>query len=126
VAITVGVLAGCATGTSAEVPTGEDLKGTWDQTGAGYEQGRPVTWEDQTLVIEEAKGQGFVGYKEYTREGEGPQREILNGVIGIDGEIVIVDEDGIFEGVLVDGKIQGQYVETGEDHGAINVELTRK
>lgn len=126
VAITVGLLAGCATGTSEKVPTGQDLLGTWDQKGAGYEQGRYVTWEDQTLVVEEAEGQGFVGFKEYTRDGEEPQKEIVNGVVGVDGEILIVDEDGIFEGALVDGKILGQYVETGSDHGAINVELTRE
>lgn len=126
VAVTIGVLAGCATGTSEKVPTGGDLKGTWDQTGAGFEQGRYVTWQDQTLVIENAEGQGFSGFKEYTRDGEEPQKEIVNGVVGVDGEILIVDEDGIFDGRLVDGKILGQYVETGKDHGAINVELTRK
>lgn len=122
--VTGCVLAGC--GTADKAPTGEDLKGTWAQTGEGYEMGRHVTWEDQTLVIEEAKGQGFVGFKEYTRDGEEPQKEVVNGVVGVDGGILIVDEDGVFEGSLVDGKILGQYVETGRDHGAVNVELTRK
>lgn len=124
----VSVLAGCApdSNTTTKVPTGADLKGTWDQTGSGYERGRPVVWKDQTLVIEEAEGQGFGGFKEYHREGEEPQKEIVNGVVGFNGEIVMVDEDGFFEGRLVDGKILGQYVESGEDHGAINVVLSRE
>lgn len=125
-AVTVIVLAGCATSTSATVPTGADLQGTWAQSGAGFERGRHVTWNDQTLVIEGADGPGFVGFKEYTREGEEPQKEIVNGVVGVGGEIRIVDEDGFFEGRMVDGKILGQYVEIGDDHAAINVELTRK
>lgn len=69
---------------------------------------------------------GFAGYKEYTREGEKPQKEIVNGVIGIDGNIVIVDDDGTFEGRLIDGKLQGQYVEVGEDATAINLVISRK
>lgn len=111
---------------SVQVPTGEDLKGTWIQTGAGYEKGRPVTWENQTVVIEKADGQGFAGFKKYTREGEQPQREAVNGVIGLNGDVLIVDEDGKFEGRFVDGKLQGQYAETGDDAAAINVELTRE
>lgn len=124
-AVTVAVLVGCTTGTAEKVPTGADLKGTWDQTGFGYELGKAATWEDQTVVIEGAEGQGFGGFKEYL-EGEGLKREIINGVVGVDGEILIVDEDGIFEGRLVDGKIVGRYAETGAEHGAINVELVRK
>ena len=123
--LTAALLVGCTSGTSEKVPTGADLKGTWDQTGFGYESGRAVTWEDQTVVIEAADGQGFGGFKEYL-DGAESKREIFNGVVGLNGEILIVDEDGIFEGRLVDGKIRGQYAETGEDHGAINVELSRK
>ena len=111
---------------SSQVPKGEDLKGTWSQTGAGYENGRPVTWENQTVVIEEASGQGFTGFKEYAREGEQPQKEPVNGVIGVNGNILIVDDDGKFEGRLVDGKLQGQYAEVGDDAAAINIVLTRK
>ena len=111
---------------SIQVPKGEDLKGTWSQTGAGYENGRPVTWENQTVVIEMAYGQGFTGFKEYEWESEGMQREVVNGVIGVNGDVLIVDDDGTFEGRLVDGKLQGQYAEVGDDAAAINVELTRK
>lgn len=116
-------VASCA---SVEVPAGDDLKGTWSQTGAGYERGGPVTWENQTVVIEKATGQGFAGFKEYTREGEQPQKETVNGVIGLDGNVLIVDEDGTFNGRLVGGKLKGQYAEIGDDAAAINVELTRK
>lgn len=120
------ISAGSACAADTSVPTGADLRGTWTQNGAGYENGVPVTWENQTVVIDEADGQGFAGFKEYTREGEPPQREIVNGVIGPDGNILIVDEDGRFEGRLVDGTLRGQYAEIGDDPGAINVELSRK
>ena len=124
--VAASVLAGCATGTSEKAPTGADLMGAWAQNGSGFERGSHVIWEDQTVVIEQAEGQGFTGFKEYHRDGEQPQREVVNGVVGVNGEIVMADDDGFFEGRLVDGKILGQYVEAGEDHGALNVELTRK
>ncbi len=111
---------------SIEVPRGEDLKGMWSQTGAGFESGGPVTWENQTVVIETTKGQGFTGYKEYTRQGERPRKEIVNGVIGLNGDILIVDEDGTFAGRFVGGKLRGQYAEVGADAAAINVELARE
>lgn len=38
----------------------------------------------------------------------------------------MLDEDGFIEGRRIDGKSLGQYVESGADHGAINVELSRK
>ena len=125
-AVAVVAAAGCAKETSTAIPTGTDLKGTWAQNGFGYEMGKPVTWKDQTLVIEKAEGAGFAGFKEYNREGSGPQKEAINGVVGADGDIRIVDEDGFFEGRLVEGKIRGQYVEMGDDAADINVELTRK
>ena len=40
-------------------------------------------------------------------------------------DILIVDEDGLFEGRLVDGRMQGQYAEIGDDATAINLELSR-
>ena len=125
-AAVICVAVGCGPDTSARVPTGAELRGTWNQAGAGYENGEPVTWENQTVVIDEADGQGFAGFKEYTREGEAPQKEVVNGVIGLNGDILIVDEDGRFDGRLIDGKIQGQYAEIGDDATAINLELSRK
>ncbi|MEA5443849.1 hypothetical protein [Cyanobium gracile] len=122
--ITLG--AGCRADSSAQVPAAADLKGTWAQTGAGFERGQPVTWDNQTVVIEAAEGQGFAGFKEYTREGEPPQKEKLNGVIGSNGDILITDEDGQFHGRFVDGKILGQYAEVGDDSAAITIELSRK
>ncbi|CAN5292694.1 hypothetical protein BH09ACT8_BH09ACT8_20940 [soil metagenome] len=122
--ITLG--AGCQVDSSEKVPTAADLKGTWAQTGAGYERGASVTWENQTVVIENADGQGFTGFKEYTREGEPPHKEMVNGVIGADGDILITDDDGQFRGRFNDGKIAGQYAEVGNDSAAINVELSRK
>lgn len=138
--IAVAAVAGCGTAASAPettastpgtaasvpVPTGADLKGTWIQAGAGYAKGAPVTWENQTVVIEKADGQGFAGFKEYKNEGEPPQKENVDGVIGLDGNILIVDDDGTFQGRLIDGKMQGQYAEVGNDSVAMNLEISRK
>ena len=129
-AAVIAVAAGCGPGPAAKVPTATDLKGTWSQAGDGYERGARVTPENKgfeaTVVIAEADGQGFTGYKEHTDPGEEPQREVLHGVVGLDGEILITDEDGFFTGKLVDGKIRGQYAEIGKDAAAINVELSRR
>lgn len=124
-AAAVLLVAGCASGSTAKAPAAAELQGSWIQNGAGFERGVPVTWENQKVVIERADGQGFTGYKEYTREGESPQKEVINGAVGTDGRILMADEDGVFDGRLVDGKIVGQYTETGDDAGVINVELTR-
>ena len=126
----IAVASGCSTAPSTSVPTGADLKGTWTQAGDGYEGGVRVTPENKgfeaTVVIEQSDGQGFTGYKEHTDPGQKPQREQLNGVVGVDGDILITDEDGYFRARLVDGKIRGQYGEAGKDGAAVNVELTRQ
>ena len=122
----VAAVAGCGADSAESVPTGADLVGTWNQAGVGYEKSGPVTWENQTLVIEEADGQGFVGFKEYTSEDGQPQRESVIGVIGPDGNILIVDEDGRFEGRLSEDTLQGQYSEIGDDPAAMNLEITRE
>jgi hypothetical protein len=107
----IAAVAGCgsdsATDSSTTVPTGDELVGTWTQTGEGFGNGAPITWENQTIVIESANGQGFTGVKQYTDNGQ-PQTELINGVIGVDGTVLIVDDDGRFEGRLTDGKLQGQ------------------
>ena len=74
----------------------------------------------------QAEEQGFAGFKEYEEGGE-PQKEILNGAVGVDGVIRIADEDGFIVGRLFDGKILGQYVEVvkGESQ-VLNVEYVRK
>ena len=124
----IAAVAGCgsnsAADSSATVPTGAELVGTWTQTGEGFGNGAPITWEDQTIVIESANGQGFTGSKQYT-DNRQLQTEPINGVIGVDGTVLIVDDDGRFEGRLTDGKLQGQYGETGPDAAAVNVEITR-
>lgn len=124
--VVVGVTAGCSGTTSSRIPTGADLKGTWNQTGTGFEQGAQANWDNQKVVITEAAGQGFTGFKEYVKPGQPPKKEALNGVVGVDGDILITDEDGIFRGRLVDGKIQGQYAEAGADSTAFNVELNKQ
>jgi hypothetical protein len=125
-ALLVTIGAGCASNSSESVPTGAELIGTWKQTGAGYGNGEPVIWAEQLVVIEAADGQGFAGFKEYTPKGEAPQREMVNGVIAPNGDILITDEDGFFRGRLEDETILGQYAEVGDDSSAINLELKRK
>lgn len=123
----IGLAAGCGSDAEAAVPTGADLKGTWAQEGAGYENGKSITWTDQTVVVTAADGQGFSGYKEYTPAGGGdPQRETFNGVIGLDGEVFIADGDGFYEGRIEDGAFVGEYVEVGADSTAMNVTFTRQ
>ena len=100
-AVVVGLTAACGGTTAGKIPTGADLKGTWNQTGAGYERGAQATWDNQKVVITEATGQGFTGFKEYVKPG-------------------------IFRGRLVDGKIRGQYAEAGADSTAFNVEFDRQ
>lgn len=125
--LTACVVSGCGADKPAKVPAAKDLIGTWAQTGAGFEEGKPVTWKDQTLVVEAAEGQGFTGFKEYHNAGEDPHREVVNGAIGVNGDGRITDEDGFFVGRLVDGKIQGQYVEVSKGESQVlNVELVRK
>ena len=120
------IAAGCTTDAPSSAPTGAELIGTWEQSGAGFERGTSVAWVDQVVVIESADGQGFAGFKEYTPVGEAPQKETVNGVIATNGDILITDEDGVFRGRLEDGTIIGQYAETGDDAAAINVELIRQ
>jgi hypothetical protein len=125
--LTAGAVSGCGAETSAKIPAAKDLIGTWAQTGAGYEEGTPVTWKDQTLVVEAAEGQGFVGFKEYHNEGEDPQKEVINGAVGVDGDIRIADDDGFFVGRLVDGKILGQFTKVAKGESQVlNVELVRQ
>jgi hypothetical protein len=124
--LTIGAVSGCGAGTSAKVPDAKDLIGTWAQTGAGFREGKPVTWET-TVVVETVEGQGFTGFKEYDNEGEDPQKEVVNGAVGVNGDIRIADEDGLFVGRLVDGKIVGQHVEVSKGESQVlNVELVRK
>lgn len=124
-AASITIAAGCG-GDSAQVPTAADLKGTWTQKAAGFEQGKAVTWSNQTIVIDTVDSQGFAGFKEYTPPGGSPQREAINGVIAPDGDILITDEDGFIEGTYADGVITGQYAETGADSAAMNVTITKK
>jgi hypothetical protein len=106
------------------VPTGAELQGTWAQTGAGFERGRSVNWA-QTVVIDKADGQGFAGFKQYSQDGGPAHKESINGVIGLDGHILFVDDDGTFQGRLIQGKLQGQYAEVGKDPAAVNLTLQR-
>jgi len=56
----------------------------------------------RAIQLDKSDGQGLAGFKDYTRKGK-QQKEAVNGVIGLDGNVLIVDEDGTFQGRLVDG-----------------------
>lgn len=129
----ITIAAGCGSSDSTgEVPTGADLKGTWTiASSEGFEKGKPATLAaDGRIVITQAKGQGFGGYKTYTdAEGGGAPtqvKETINGAIASDGDILYVDDDGFFEGVLKDGVMTGQYTEVGADGTAMNVDYVKK
>lgn len=125
--LTIGAVSGCAADTSAKIPAAKDLIGTWSVTQAGFEAGKYESGNSQ-WVVEAAEGQAFVGFKEYQDPGEDPQKEVLNGAIGVDGDIRIADSDGFFAGRMKDGKIIGQYIEAKDaaDSTVLNVELSRK
>ena len=123
----IGLAAGCGSDSEAAVPTGADVKGTYVQEGAGFDNGEPATWKDHTIVINAAEGQGFAGYKEYISRSTGQKkRETFNGSIGVDGEVFVADGDGFYEGRFVDGSFVGEYVEFGKDQQVMNATWTRK
>ena len=122
----LSTVVGCGS-SPAEIPAGEDLKGTWDQTGAGFEGGVPSIWEDQILVITTAVDQGFAGYKEYTKGDGKTVQETINSVISPTGVILITDRNGYFWGTLPNGVISGQDAGAVEDDStAMNMVLTRQ
>lgn len=118
----------CGSDSAASVPTGADLKGTWVGSATGYQAGKPVTWKDEKMVIAEADGQGFGGFVTYTDTDGTPKKETVSGVISPDGNILIAEDVGHFQLRLVGGKMQGQFVETGDPAGAtaVNVEYSRQ
>jgi hypothetical protein len=125
--LTVGTVSGCAAENSAKTPAAKDLIGTWSVTTAGFEAGKHESAKSQ-WVVEAAEGQAFVGFKEYQDPGEDPQKEVLNGAVGVDGDIRIADSDGFFTGRMTDGKILGQYIEAKDaaDSAVLNVEMSRQ
>ena len=124
----ITVAAGCGSSSSAEVPTGADMKGTWTSTGSGYENGKVETWVrgTGTIIIDKAVGQAFSGNEKYTASGGVVFREPIQGVIEPDGDILIVEEDGFYEGNLENGVFTGEYAEIGDEPTALNVTLTKK
>ncbi len=122
----ITVAAGCGSSSSAEVPTGADMKGTWTSMYSGYAVGKAVTWPPSTIIIDKAVGQAFSGNEKYTTSGGVVFREPTQGVIAPDGDILIIQEDGFYEGTLENGVFTGQYAEIGDEPVAMNVTLTKK
>jgi hypothetical protein len=128
-AASITIAAGCGSSDSASVPTGADMKGTWVQTATGYDNGELDSWKGDAagnIVIDKASGQSFTGYKTYTPPEGGPVKETMQGVIAPDGDILITDQDGFYEGTLENGTFTAQYAETGDDATAENVTWTKK
>ena len=124
-AATMAVAAGCGSD-SGSVPTGEDMKGAYTSAGTGYEQGKALSWTGATMVIDMANGQAFAGTKSYV-DGEGnKQSYAVNGVIDAEGDILITEPDGFFEGTYADGVITGQYAEVGDTAQAVNATFTKR
>lgn len=97
--IVLGVL-GCSVLTAAAETaiTSPDsipnLTGIWKGTSSGYMVGLGFTEDSMTYNITEQNGQAFIGFKEYSFEGEEPGREDFAGIITDDGAIYIVDYPG--------------------------------
>lgn len=128
-AASITIAAGCGSSDSASVPTGADMKGTWVQTATGYDNGELDSWKGAAagnIVFDKASGQSFTGYKTYTPPEGGPVKETMQGVIAPDGDILITDQDGFYEGTLENGTFTALYAETGDDATARNVTWTKK
>ena len=128
-AASITLAAGCGSSDSAEVPTGADMKGTWVQTATGYDNGTLSSWTSNPagdIVFDEASGQSFAGYKTYDPPEGPPVKEAMQGVIAPDGDILITDQDGFYEGTIENGTFTGQYAEMGDDSAAMNVTWTKK
>lgn len=86
--------------TSDSIP---NVTGIWKGTSSGYMVGLGFTEDSMIYHITEQKGQAFIGYKEYSFEGEEPGREDFAGMITDEGVIYIVD----YPGGTVIGKLIG-------------------
>lgn len=126
--VVTGVVAVALTGcSSSPSTTGSDLVGTWTGTNAGYEGPETVyVKQSVTLVVQEANGQAFFGFKEWTDEEGNLADELMKGAVTEDGQITIVDSDGLIEGVVSGSTLTGTYVEMGEDGAVLEVELTKQ
>ena len=71
-----------------------NLTGIWKGTSLGYMVGLGFTEDSMIYNITEQKGQTFIGYKEYSFEGQEPGKEDFAGIITDEGTIYIVDQPG--------------------------------
>lgn len=71
-----------------------NLTGVWKGTSSGYMVGLGFSEDSMVYTITEQNGPAFIGYKEYSFEGEEPGREDFAGIITDDGTIYIVDYPG--------------------------------
>ena len=106
--IVLGVIGCSVLTTAAETATTPsdsipNLTGIWKGTSSGYMVGLGFTEDSMTYNITEQNGQAFIGFKEYSFEGEEPAREDFAGIITDDGTIYIVD----YPGGTVSGKMIG-------------------
>ena len=126
--LVAGVAAVALTGcSSSPSTTGNDLVGTWTGTHAGYEGPEAVYVERSlTLVVQEANGQAFFGYKQWTDELGNVADEMMKGAVTEDGQITIVYTDGLIEGVVSGSTLTATSVEMGEDGAVLEVELTKQ
>lgn len=123
-AVTTVALTGCS---SSPGTTGSDMVGTWTGTNAGYVGPEAVYVERSlTLVVQEANGQTFFGFKQWTDEEGNVADTLMKGAVTEAGQITIVDMDGLIEGAVSGSNLTGTYAAIGEDGAVFEVELTKQ
>lgn len=125
VALAAALLSACSSGSSPSVEA-EQLVGTWVGTNAGYEGGDTFVSQDVQVVITEVSGNAFVGAKEWTDAQGVTGTDVVKGVVGPDGRVIIVDSDGIIEGTVSGSELIGVYTEVGEESTAFSVTMTKQ
>lgn len=114
----------CSSGSSSV--SGQQMVGTWAGTNSGYVVNDAFVTQETKLVVERAEGQAFAGYKEWTEADGTTASQEIKGVVTPEGRVFIVEEDAVLEATLSGSEITGVYAETGEDHAAFAVALTKQ
>ena len=118
---------GCSHLGAAQIPTGEQMKGTWVGTSSGHESGKN-TGTNVTFLIDKASGQSFSGTIRYKYHDGRDGQEAIHGSIGKKGNIAIADKDGFYINGILDGNsLSLQYIEaSAEESESSNIYLEKK
>ena len=118
---------GCSQLGAPQVPTGQQMIGTWSGESSGHEDGKN-TGTAVTFVIDKAAGQSFSGTIQYKYHDGRTGQEPIDGSIGKNGTIVMADKDGFYiNGSLDNGKLSLQYIEASpEESESSNVYVEKQ